>query len=383
MIALFLIIMLALFTKNGNIFEQFSLKFQRFPNVIPVYWGVLFVLCQVLSGGRSLPDRRIRKQGPLRAQIDFWSKLEYLSDVRWNRRHFVEHSYNFVCFGGLRVILYAIYNRTIRTESDLMPLQFCSFASGSSGNCYLIKNQRSAILIDAGISGKKIFQGLEETGTPFEAVSAVLVTHEHIDHVKSLPIVTKKLPNVLAWANRQTWEHIERPVAEGCRRVFTTGEDFQIDDFRIRPFAIPHDAAEPVGFSIYYDGRQISIVTDVGCITDEIFEEITNADLLLLEANHEKEILLMGRYPYNLKRRILGDHGHLSNVSAGTCLCRLVGKKKKRRRVLLGHLSRENNDPSVAMLTITNTLQEQDIFPGDELSLEVMLRDSCSCVYEV
>ena len=208
-----------------------------------------------------------------------------------------------------------------------MPLQFCSFASGSSGNCYLIKNQRSAILIDAGISGKKIFQGLEETGTPFEAVSAVLVTHEHIDHVKSLPIVTKKLPNVLAWANRQTWEHIERPVAEGCRRVFTTGEDFQIDDFRIRPFAIPHDAAEPVGFSIYYDGRQISIVTDVGCITDEIFEEITNADLLLLEANHEKEILLMGRYPYNLKRRILGDHGHLSNVSAGTCLCRLVGKK--------------------------------------------------------
>lgn len=91
----------------------------------------------------------------------------------------------------------------------------------------------------------------------------------------------------------------------------------------------------------------------------------------------------MGRYPYNLKRRILGDHGHLSNVSAGTCLCRLVGKKKKRRRVLLGHLSHENNDPSVAMLTITNTLQEQDIFPGDELSLEVMLRDSCSCVYEV
>lgn len=100
MIALFLIIMLALFTKNGNIFEQFSLKFQCFPNVIPVHWGVSFVLCQVLSGGRSLPDRRIREQGSLRAQIDFWSKLEYLSDIRWNRRHFVEHSYNFVCFGG-------------------------------------------------------------------------------------------------------------------------------------------------------------------------------------------------------------------------------------------------------------------------------------------
>ena len=201
--------------------------------------------------------------------------------------------------------------------------------------------------------------------------------------MKSLPIVTKKLPNILAWANRETWEHIERPVAEGCRRVFTTGEDFQIDDFRIRPFAIPHDAAEPVGFSIYYDGRQISIVTDVGYITDEIFAEITDADLLLLEANHEKEILLMGRYPYHLKRRILGDHGHLSNVSAGECLCRLIEENRKPRQVLLGHLSRENNDPSVAMLTVTNTLQEQDIFPGDDLTVEVMLRDACSCLYEV
>ena len=138
-----------------------------------------------------------------------------------------------------------------------------------------------------------------------------------------------------------------------------------------------------MGFSIYYDGRQISIVTDVGYITDEIFAEIIDADLLLLEANHEKEILLMGRYPYHLKRRILGDHGHLSNVSAGKCLCRLVEEKRKRRQILLGHLSRENNDPSVAMLTITNTLQEQDIFPGDDLSLEVMLRDSCSHIYEV
>lgn len=264
-----------------------------------------------------------------------------------------------------------------------MPLQFCSFASGSSGNCYLIKNQHSALLIDAGISGKKIFQGLEETGTPPEAVSAILVTHEHIDHVKSLPVVTKKLPNIYAWANRNTWEQIERPVAEDRKRFFTTGEDFVIDDFRIRPFPIPHDAAEPVGFSIYYDDRQISIVTDVGYITEAIFTEIIDADLLLLEANHEKEILLMGRYPYHLKRRILGDHGHLSNVSAGECLCRLVEEKHKRRQVLLGHLSRENNDPSVAMLTVTNTLQEQDIFPGDDLSVEIMLRDSCSCIYEV
>lgn len=264
-----------------------------------------------------------------------------------------------------------------------MPLQFCSFASGSSGNCYLVKNEETALLIDAGISGKKIFQGLEETDTPFDMVSGLLVTHEHIDHVKSLPIVTKKLPNIYAYASQATWDNIERPVADEKKRCFTVGEDFYIDDFLIRPFSIPHDAADPAGFSIYHDGRQISIVTDVGYITDEIFEEITNADLLLLEANHEKEILLMSSYPYSLKRRILGENGHLSNVSAGECLCQLTEVKKKKRRILLGHLSRENNDPSVAMLTVKNTLMENNIFIGNDLDLEVVLRDSYSCLYNV
>lgn len=264
-----------------------------------------------------------------------------------------------------------------------MPLQFCSFASGSSGNCYLVKNDDTALLIDAGISGKKIFNGLEETGTDFEDVRGLLVTHEHIDHVKSLPIVTKKLPNIRVYANEPTWNSIERPVPEDKRSYFTTGEDFYIEDFLIRPFPIPHDAAEPVGFSIYFDGRQISIVTDVGFITENIFREIVDADLLLLEANHEKEILLMGPYPYSLKRRILGETGHLSNVSAGECLCQLVEVKRKKRRILLGHLSRENNDPSVAMLTVKNTLMEKDIFAGNDLSLDVVLRDCCSCVYEV
>lgn len=264
-----------------------------------------------------------------------------------------------------------------------MPFSFCSFASGSSGNCYLIKNDTTALLIDAGISGKKIFQGLDDTDTPKEAVAGILVTHEHIDHTKSLPIVTKKLPNIKAYANEATWAAIERPVAEEKRKTFHTGEDFFIEDFHIKPFAIPHDAADPVGFSIYSGGRQISIVTDVGYITEEIFQEITTADLLLLEANHEEEILLMGSYPYDLKRRILGKKGHLSNVSAGECLCELMEVNPKKRQILLGHLSRENNDPAVALLTIKNTLLEKNIFPGGGLKLEVAMRDCCSCVYEV
>lgn len=264
-----------------------------------------------------------------------------------------------------------------------MSLKFCSFASGSSGNCYMVKNDKTALLIDAGISGKRIFSGLEETGTPYESVQGLLITHEHVDHVKSIPIVTKKLPNVLAYANERTWENTDRPVAVEKRRSFLTGEDFAIGDLRIRSFSIPHDAADPVGFSIYHDGRQISIVTDVGHITDEIFEEITDADLLVLEANHEKEILLMGSYPYALKRRIMGDHGHLSNVSAGECLCSLVKVKNKMRQVILGHLSKENNDPSVAMLAVRNTLIEQNIIPGKGITLDVAMRDCCSRIYQV
>lgn len=264
-----------------------------------------------------------------------------------------------------------------------MTLQFCSFASGSSGNCYLIKNEHTAVLIDAGISGKKIFQGLEDAGVHKEDVSGILITHEHIDHVKSLPIVTKKLPNITAYANDSTWAAIQRPVENEKRASFHTGEDFYIEDFLIRPFPIPHDAAEPVGFSIYYNDRQISIVTDVGIITEDIFNEIIDADLLLLEANHEEEILLMGSYPYHLKRRILGEHGHLSNVSAGECLCRLVDANPKNRRILLGHLSRENNDPSVALLAVKNTLMEKNFFVGNELNIEVVHRDCCSNLFEV
>ncbi len=264
-----------------------------------------------------------------------------------------------------------------------MTLQFCSFASGSSGNCYLVKDDHTAILIDAGISGKRILQGLEETGTPREMVRALLITHEHIDHVKSIPILTKRIPDLQVYANSATWENIERPVPEHVRETFETGREFGIGDLSIRSFPVSHDAAEPVGFSILKGGRQISICTDVGCITEAIREEIREADLLLLEANHEREMLLMGHYPYPLKQRILGDEGHLSNVDCGECLCRIVEDCQKKRQVLLGHLSRENNDPHVAMLAVENTLQEKDIFVGGDLQIHVARRDEPSRVFEV
>lgn len=264
-----------------------------------------------------------------------------------------------------------------------MAIKFCSFASGSSGNCYLVRDDDTAILIDAGISGKKILHNLHETGTEPEEVAALLVTHEHIDHVKSLPVLSKKLPNVLMYANLRTWENTERPVPDEKKRVFHTGQEFTVGGFTIRPFAVSHDAAEPVGFSIAKDGCQISILTDSGVLSDENLREIAGADLLVLESNHEEEILLMGRYPYPLKRRILGDEGHLSNVACGEYLARIHEAVRKPRQVLLGHLSHENNDPSVAMLAVRNTLLEHGIVPGGDLQIEVARRDRRSDVFVI
>lgn len=265
-----------------------------------------------------------------------------------------------------------------------MAFSFCSFSSGSSGNCYLVKTNNTALLVDVGISGKKIIEGLNIIGTPLEQVKGVLVTHEHIDHVKSLRVISKKLPEANTYANVGTWTEIKEKVPEEQRKIFVTGESFFVGDIEIKPFEISHDAAEPVGFSLFAEGKQISIVTDTGYITEEIFSEMKQADILALEANHDEELLKIGRYPWNVKQRILGNKGHLSNVAAGKCLCRLLDECcNKPRKVLLAHLSRENNFPKMAYQTIKNVLEESEYYIGKQLDIAIMNKDEVSMIYEV
>ncbi len=264
-----------------------------------------------------------------------------------------------------------------------MTIEFYSFGSGSNGNCYMVKDDKTSILIDAGLSGKRIFESLDVTSTPRESVAAILVTHEHIDHVKSLPIVSKKIPGLQIYANEKTWARIERPVAEERKEFFNTGEEFSIGAFRIKPFAISHDAAEPVGFSLRRGDKQITLCTDVGYISEEIHDEMVDADILLLEANHEKEMLLFSSYAYSLKQRILGDRGHLSNASCGQCLRRLIKQNPKKRTIILGHLSHENNTPELAHQAVRNILEEDDIFLSNEIKLEVAKRNELSRTYSV
>lgn len=280
-----------------------------------------------------------------------------------------------------------------------MALRFCSFASGSSGNCYLAKSDTTTILIDVGITGKRVFAGLAEKGIDPADLSGILITHEHIDHVRSLRMVARKAVNAKVFASGGTLEAVSDMVAPGKSCTVRAGEPRDIGDIQVTPFALSHDAAEPMGFTLQCEGRRLTIVTDTGCISREIEEQIAAADLLVLEANHEVNILKMGAYPYSLKRRILGEKGHLSNETAGEILCRMLHAPMRQQRVsaggchcvgpdgvpkvVLAHLSKENNTPGQAYLTIRNILFEEDLYIDKDLTLTIAARDEAGAFMEV
>jgi phosphoribosyl 1,2-cyclic phosphodiesterase len=266
-----------------------------------------------------------------------------------------------------------------------MGFDFCSFASGSSGNCYLIKSESVAILVDAGISGRRIWEGLKQTDTDPRTLRALLLTHEHTDHVSGLASLMKRSNDVTAYANKNTWAAIgtvAEAIAPDRTRHFVTGENFTIGDIAIKSFAVSHDAAEPVGYTLRREDRQICIVTDTGRVDEALFAEIADADTLVLESNHDEDMLKYGKYPQFLKRRVLGDTGHLSNAAAGDIIRRLA-EKGKTRRVLLAHLSRENNFPEMAMQTIKNILEEGGHYVGADMRIETIPRDEVGPPYGI
>lgn len=265
----------------------------------------------------------------------------------------------------------------------IMSLKFCSFASGSRGNSYLVKSDEAAIIVDAGISGKKIFNGLEMSGTDLLEIKGVLVTHEHTDHAKSLKILMKKAVNAILYCNIGTWQKIKDLVPDDRQVTILTGDQFEIGDIEVKSFKVHHDAAEPVGYTFTNKSKILSIITDTGHICQNIFGEIRDADLLVLEANHEPRVLEMGSYPYSVKQRILGDLGHLSNEAAGDCLCNLIDYDAKDRRILLAHLSQENNTPDLAAMTVKNALANKGRGLPVQIRVEVIVQNTVSPLFEV
>ncbi len=268
-------------------------------------------------------------------------------------------------------------------------LAVCSLASGSSGNCYLIKTEKAAFLVDAGISCRQTALRLNMLGFELSDISAVLVTHEHADHVRGLPMLAKTA-EMRFFINKKTYSSLgtSNGIDSNHIETFNTGDQMIIEDTHISTFRLSHDAADPVGYSFKSNGRQVSIVTDTGMVTDEIYECVKNSDVLVLESNHDESVLKMGRYPWSLKQRILGKNGHLSNEAAANMLRRMVIDDRmegeiKPRRILLAHISGENNFPEMALATAENILEAEGVALGKEVSIAALSRESTSPLFSV
>ena len=221
------------------------------------------------------------------------------------------------------------------------------FASGSSGNCLLLSSGRSHILIDAGISKRRIEQSLAQSGLSMREIGGVLITHEHSDHISGLKMLMKYYA-IPVYAPRTVANRLRGclPEAEPVLHVIPVNEPFEIGDLSVTAFHTPHDTDESVGYRVEGQGV-FALATDMGHVTEEVFDALSGADTVLIESNHDEEMLRYGPYPVYLKRRILSDSGHLSNA----CCAQLARKLALggTKQIILGHLSRENNTPAIAM----------------------------------
>lgn len=264
-------------------------------------------------------------------------------------------------------------------------MKLCSLASGSSGNCIFAGSETTSLLFDAGLSGKKTEQGLNTFGYTGSDIDALFVTHEHADHVKGLGVLARKL-GLPIYATAGTIREIRRSSSLGQipKELFHTiraDEPVQIGDITVEPFSISHDAAEPVAYRVASGHRSAAIATDMGTYTDYTIRHLQFVDALLLEANHDVRMLETGRYPYPLKRRILSDHGHLSNETSGQLLCEILHDGL--RHILLGHLSAENNYPALAYETVcAEVTMGENPWKASDFPIEVARRDQCGSLLE-
>ena len=238
-------------------------------------------------------------------------------------------------------------------------MKFCSISIGSSGNCIYAGSDTTSVLVDAGISGARIERGLNEIDMTTKDMDGILVTHEHstIDYIKGSTSIGKIPTDLL--------------------HVICADMDFEIGDLRIHPFRISHDAAEPVGFRIIHDEKTCAVATDMGCFDDYTVDNLRNLDVLLLESNHDVHMLEAGRYPYYLKRRILSEHGHLSNETCGQLLGGLLHDNI--RHVFLGHLSHENNYEALAYETVSQEVTNGDNpYNSKDFNITIAHRDRIS-----
>lgn len=265
-------------------------------------------------------------------------------------------------------------------------MRLCSIASGSSGNCIYIGSENTHLLVDAGISRKRIEEGLQQIGVRGEELTGILVTHEHADHIQGLGVFSRKY-EIPIYATAGTILGIQSSkslgkMPEGICSQIHNDEDFTLGDILIHPFAISHDANEPSGFRFEQGDKRVAVATDLGKYDSYIVENLQNLNAVLLESNHDIHMLEVGPYPYYLKQRVMGDRGHLSNELSGRLLCDILHGKLQ--NVLLGHLSRENNYAQLAYETVKLEITLGDNpYKGEDIPISVAARDKVSEIITV
>ena len=255
-------------------------------------------------------------------------------------------------------------------------LNFCSLYSGSSGNSLFVETENTKILVDAGMSCKKIEEALNSIEIDPFSINAILVTHEHSDHIKGISTLSRKF-DIPVFAAKETFDAMPtqtEKLSDNNIKLFKPSEKFCINDLEILPFSIPHDAANPCGFNIVKDANhQISIATDIGHMTNSILKHLEGSEFILLESNYDTEVLKCCSYPFKLKSRIAGNTGHLSNVMAGKTISYLL-KNSNLKTAMLGHLSKESNFPELAYQTVMDELISSSC-NENSINLSVASRD--------
>ena len=260
--------------------------------------------------------------------------------------------------------------------------KFCSLYSGSSGNSLFIETQNTKLLIDAGVSSKKIENALNDINIDPSTLDGILVTHEHIDHVQGLGTLSKKY-DLPVFVNQETLDSMPKQkdkISEKNVKTFKISDKFEIGDLEIKPFSIPHDAANPCGFNIWKDNKKISIATDIGHMTNPILKSLEESLFIMLEANYDPEVLRCSPYPFTLKSRIAGPTGHLPNEMAGKTISHLL--KSGLKNAMLGHLSKQSNFPELAYKTVVDELISNN-YNEDCISLSVASRDNHSKIITI
>lgn len=248
-------------------------------------------------------------------------------------------------------------------------MHFSVLASGSTGNALFIETKEHSFLVDAGLSGKKIEGLLSTIDRDIRNLSGIFVTHEHVDHVKGVGVLARKF-KIPIYANEKTWRAMEPLVGEIPADLKFTFQMESVKSFGaldVESYGVSHDAAEPMFYIFHHEGKKIAVITDTGYVSDRMKGKINNADVFIFETNHDVDMLRMGRYPWNVKRRIMSDVGHVSNEDAAIAMSEVIGDHTK--RIYLAHLSQENNMKDLAKMAVKQTLQSRGFIVGEQFEL--------------